>query len=277
MAKILLAYVPVLHEGYRSFFARHADAETLYLFGSDVIAEYAHLIKDIRKLDPELTQKAVLSWNMFPHVEILILQNISEIQKTTDTIVYSDDDITHDLVARYFPEHAKEIDTVFLRWNKKTAVEPMQVAPDVRISTDDFDKKMIALAKEEGEKSPDWWRHIGALALRDGKMLFIAHNSYLPSEQTAYDEGDPRSNFTSGVHLESSLVLHAEASLVAQAAKTGVALAGADIYTETFPCPPCAKQLACSGIKRLFYRTGYKVLDGERILRSFGVEIVFVE
>lgn len=277
MAKVLIAYVPVLHEGYRAFFARHADAEALYLFGADVIAEYEHLVKDIRKLDPELMQKAIASWEMFPRVEILTKERISELQKATDTIVYSGDDITMDLVARYFSTHQTEIDTVFLRWDKKTSVEPMQVSPDIRVSNDEFDKKMIAAAKEEGEKSPDWWRRIGTIVLRDGKVLLTAHNTYLPSEHTAYDEGDPRGNFKSGVNLESSLALHSEASVVAQAAKAGISLEGTDVYVETFPCPPCAKQLACSGIKRLFYRTGYKILDGERILKSFGVEIVFVD
>ncbi len=73
------------------------------------------------------------------------------------------------------------------------------------------------------------------------------------------------------------MALHAEAGLVAQAAKEGMSLKGVDVYSEAFPCPPCAKQLAYAGIKRLFYRVGYKVLDGESILRSQGVEIVFVD
>lgn len=276
MSKILLVYVPVLHEGYRALFARHADAEALYLFGSTVVGEFTHLIKDIRKLDPELTKKAIASWGMFPRVEILDATSIENLAKKNVTIIFSDDDVTRELIEKYFPHHAKEQDTIFLRWDKKTAIEPMQVSPDIRVSADEFDVQMMALAKKEGEKSPDWWRRIGAFAMKDGKELFRAHNTYLPSDQTAYAEGDPRGNFSSGVHLESSLALHAETSIVAQAAKSGVSLAGADVYVETFPCPPCAKQLACSGIKRLFYRTGYKVLDGERILKSFDVEIVFV-
>jgi dCMP deaminase len=98
----------------------------------------------------------------------------------------------------------------------------------------------------------------------------------VPSDQIANDEGDPRGNFKAGQHLESSLALHAEASIVAQAAKSGISLEGADIYVDTFPCPPCAKQLAYSGIKTLCYRNGYAVLDGERILKSQGVKIIFV-
>jgi len=144
------------------------------------------------------------------------------------------------------------------------------------MSEDEFDKKMMALAETEGTEAKDWWRRIGAIAVKDEKVIFKAHNLYVPSDQIANDEGDPRGNFKSGQHLESSLALHAEAGIVAMAAKQGVSLDGAEIYCDTFPCPPCAKQLAYSGISKLFYQNGYAVLDGERILKSQGVEIIFV-
>lgn len=277
MRKAIVTYIPVLHEGYRKLFLNHPDASEVFLFGEDVISSFPHLIKDIRKLDPELVKKALESWGMHASVRILDSTTIHELQANKVNLVISDDDITTALVAQYFSQNPLTVDSIFLRWHKKTSVEPVQVSPDVRISTDAFDKEMIALAREEGDKSPDWWRRIGSLAVKDGKILFTAHNTYLPSDLTPYDEGDPRANFTTGVNLESSLAIHAEAYIVAMAAKEGVSLAGADVYAETFPCPPCAKQLAVAGIKRLFYHTGYKILDGERILRSFGVEIIFVE
>jgi len=277
MNKVIVCYVPVLHEGYRKFFAAHPDAKTLYIFGTDVIASYEHLIKDIRKLSPELVKASIEAWKMFDRVEILNEQTIKKLQDEKTPLVVSDDDLTSGLIEKYFKANPIEKDTIFLRWDKKTSVEPVQISPDVKISSEEFDKKMIELATEEGEKAKDWWRRIGAAAVKEGKVLIKIHNTYVPSDQIAYDQGDPRSNFKSGIHLESSLALHAEAGLVAQAAKEGISLTGADVYTENFPCPPCAKQLAYAGIKRLYYRTGYKVLDGEQILRSQGVEIVFVE
>lgn len=273
--KVLIAYIPILHEGYNQLFKNHPDVESLYIFGEEVIGEFEHLIKDIRKISPELIKKAVASWDIFKKVEILDKKSIKKLQQTP--IVISDDDITHELVEKYFPKNPVEKDTIFLRWDKKTSITPEQVSPNVKISGKEFDKKMMALAKVEGEKAKDWWRRIGALAVKNGKIIYKKHNEYVPSDQIANDEGDPRSNFKSGIHLESSLALHAEAGIVAWAAKEGISLKGTDIYTENFPCPPCAKQLAYSGIRRLYYRTGYKVLDGERILKSQGVEIVFVE
>lgn len=275
--KVLISYIPVLHAGYLKLFQNHPDVSTLYLFSEEVIGEYEHLIKDIRRLPPEFIKKSVESWNLFKEVVLLDAKKIEELQKNKTVIVVSDDDLTAALIAKYFPQNPTEKDTIFLRWDKKTSVSPEQVSPDVKISSDEFDKKMIAFAEEEGKKAKDWWRRIGVVVVKDGKVIFQKHNEYVPSDQIANDEGDPRGNFKSGIHLESSLGLHAEAGVVAWAAKEGISLKGAYIYTETFPCPPCAKQLAYSGIKRLYYRTGYKVLDGERILKSQGVEIIFVE
>lgn len=276
MSSVIVTYIPVLHEGYRQLFERHPEARELYLFGADIIASFDHLVKDIRKLDPELVKKAVESWGMFDRVVILDDQTIRQLQANKVPLIVSDDDLTEALVTKHFADHPVKKDTIFLRWGIKKSIDPLEVISDMEISEAEFDRKMIELALEEGAKAKDWWRRIGALAIKDGEIILRSHNLYVPSDQTPYDEGDPRSNFTGGRHFESSLAIHAEAQLVAQAAKRGVALEGAEIYCDTFPCPPCAKQLAYSGIKTVYYRNGYSVLDGERILKSQGVNIVYV-
>jgi dCMP deaminase len=277
MSKSIVCYIPVLHEGYRRLFERHPDARELYVFGSDVIASYEHLIKDIRKLDPELVKKSIEAWGIFDRVTILDQGSIQTLQNEKAPLIISDDDLSTELVQKYFTDNPVEIDTIFLRWDKKKSIEPQQVSPDMTVSESEFDKKMIDLALNEATKSKDWWRRIGAAVIKDGKVLLIGHNIYVPSDQTSNDQGDPRSNFKAGQHLESSLALHAEAGLVAQAAKKGISLDGTDLYCDTFPCPPCAKQIAYSGIRRVFYRNGYAVLDGESILKSQGVQIIYIK
>jgi dCMP deaminase len=273
--KAIVCYIPVLHEGYRRLFENHQDVKELFIFGKDVIGEYEHLIKDIRKLDPELVKKSIEAWGRFESVRLLDTQAIKELEGAT--LVVSDDDLTEALIAKYFPNNKIEKDTIFLRWDKMKSIEPVQVSPDIEVSEAEFDKDMMAIAETEAKLAKDWWRRIGAVAVRDGKVLFQRHNVYVPSDQTANDEGDPRGNFKAGQHFESSLALHAEAGIVADAARAGISLKDAEVYCDTFPCPPCAKQLAYSGIHKLFYRNGYAVLDGERILKSQGVQIVFVK
>jgi dCMP deaminase len=48
------------------------------------------------------------------------------------------------------------------------------------------------------------------------------------------------------------------------------------MYVTDFPCPPCAKLIAGAGIARLYFRTGYAVLDGQDVLEQAGVEVVQV-
>lgn len=277
MSKAIVCYIPVLHEGYRRLFENHPDAKELFLFGAEVIGEFEHLIKDIRKLDPELVKKSIEAWGRFENVRILDERAIKELQDARTELVVSDDDLTTELVEKYFAGNPVEKDTIFLRWDKKKSIDPVQVSPDIEIGESEFDQKMIEAALEEAKKSKDWWRRIGALIVKDGKVIFQGHNVYVPSDQTANDEGDPRGNFKAGQYLESSLALHAEAGLVAQAARDGISLKGTEVYCDTFPCPPCAKQLAYAGISKLYYRNGYAVLDGERILKSQGVKIIFVK
>ncbi len=54
--------------------------------------------------------------------------------------------------------------------------------------------------------------------------------------------------------------VHAEANAIIQAAKNGVAIEGASIYTTASPCWPCFKLIGNSGCKRIvfgeFYRDG---------------------
>jgi dCMP deaminase len=186
------------------------------------------------------------------------------------------EDVMLKLWEQCFPKHEVFLDSVFLRWDKHNTVTETNLHPDVQISSEEFDKKMIILADEEAEKSSDWWRRVGSVIVKDGKMILVSHNKHLPSEHTPYVNGDPRNNFHKGVHLELGTSIHGEAGAIADAARQGISLDGAEIYVTTFPCPPCAKLIACAGIKKIYYRVGYGVLDGESILKQYGVEIIQV-
>lgn len=273
--KILIAFVPVLHRGYRSLFERHADAETLYLLGADWAEDFPQLAKEIRALDPAETRTAIESWQIFPSVKILAKKDIASIEASD--IIMPDEDIMHGIAEAHFAGKSIAFDSVFLRWDKHNTVALRPVNPDTAISAEAFDREMLAAAEAEAKRSSDFWRHVGAVIVKDGRCIISAHNRHVPSEQMPYANGDPRNNFHKGVHLELSTALHAEAGAIAEAAREGVSLEGASLYVTTFPCPPCAKLIAYSGIKKIYYRTGYGVLDGEDILKSRGVEIVFVQ
>lgn len=275
--RTLVAYVPVLHEGYRRFFEKYEDPKQLYIFGPEILSEYQWLAKEIRQLDPELMAQAIRALNIFETVEVLTPQKTKELNKKDAMIVLPDEDVSRDLAQKYFSDATVSFDPIFLRWDKHNSIAEKPIVPDEQITRDEFARKMMQTLSVEGESSSDIWRRIGAAIVKDGKIVLQRHNVHVPSEHTPFVNGDPRNNFHRGDHIEISSSIHAEAGLIAEAAQKGIALEGADMYVTVFPCPPCAKLIAFSGIKDLYCAGGYAVLDGEEVLKSKGVKIIYVE
>ncbi|MFH1170477.1 MAG: deaminase [Candidatus Vogelbacteria bacterium] len=275
MTKAIVAYVPVLHEGYRSFFAKHPEVKTLYLLGNTVIERFRPLVKDIRRLDPVLMKKVIEALGVFKKIEIVENDGLGDIEETT--LVMPDEDVSRDVVPEFFKDKKIIFDTIFLRWHRNNAVAEQSVLADQEISQAEFDKKMIDLAAREGAKSADWYRQVGGVVVRENKIILVGHNHHVPDEDLSNQQGDPRANFKQGIKIELSTSLHSEAGLIALAAKQGLSLEGAHLYITDFPCPPCAKLVAYSGIKKLYYHKGYGVLDGVSILKDQGVKIIWVK
>jgi dCMP deaminase len=279
MNKILIAYVPVLHAGYKKFIKKYSDLQEIYIFGKDIISQFDYLSKEIRALDPKDVKKALKSWGL-ENVKILTEKRLIKLaSKSPKNIrfIFPDEDVCIKLAEKYFSKFEIVYDDVFLRWDKHKATEKKSVEVEQEVSLDEFNKKLMLEAFKQAEKSSDWWRHVGAVLVKSNKVLLSANNKHVPSQHTPYVNGDPRNSFHKGIHVELSTAIHAEAFLISQAARKGISLEGASIYVSTFPCPPCAKLIAYSGIKKLYYGGGYGVLDGESILKQQGVEIIFVD
>lgn len=57
--------------------------------------------------------------------------------------------------------------------------------------------------------------------------------------------------------LEFGRIIHAEMAAIADAARRGLALDGATLYTTTFPCHVCARHVVAAGIRRVVYIEPY--------------------
>lgn len=277
MKTVVIAYVPVLHDGYRKFFEKHRDADALYIFGPEIIARFDYLAKEIRALDPALMKRAIESLSIYREVEVLDNEALQALKQEQIKFIAPDEDVTRQLIETEFSGAQVTYDTIFLRWDKHKTMDGQPVDADQTISTAEFDKKLIELLGKEAEKSSDFWRRLGSAIVKDGKIILVSHNRPVPSDQMTYAHGDPRNTLHKGVGIEYSLILHAEAALIAEAAKKGISVDGASCYVTVFPCPPCAKLIAYSGIKKLYYTTGYALLDQDKVLKSQGVELIHVD
>ena len=273
--KVLIAYVPVPHAGYLKLFRAFSDS-ALYILGEEFIREFKPLTRHLPGVAPTEIRKMIQSLDIFLNVRILTRETVHDIRHAR--IIMPDEDVSHVLAEKYFSQFRVEFATDWrLRWDwGATQLKRRPEGEDV-ISADQLDRILMGTAFREAERSPDWWRQIGALLVKDGKVLLSAFNRHVPSEQSAYCYGDPRSNFEPGTRIDASLALHAEIGIVAEVAHRGLSMKGCDLYVTTFPCPPCAHACAFSGIKRLFYVDGYAVIAGAEVLQSKGVEIIRVE
>src|SRR3990167_3899320 len=101
MKKIIIAYVPVLHEGYRKFFEKHKEADMLYIFGDTLVKKYDYLAKEIRQLSPELVKRALESWGIFKKVEVIEEKDLGTLLKV-DEIIMPDEDVCQSLAEEHF-------------------------------------------------------------------------------------------------------------------------------------------------------------------------------
>ena len=275
MAYVVISYIPALHKGYLDFFKKYPGE--LYILNKKFVLETPRLERDIRAMEPEEIKQAVESLSIFSKVSVLSEADLEKIKETDQEIVLPDEDVNRAFAEKYLKDAKISFVSVFLRWDKQISTAELIVPPDRIISQTELDQKFMREAQEEADKSPDWWRQIGALVAKDGKVIISRHNTVLPSEYSLNAFGDPRSNFDAGQNIELVKTIHAEANAIAEAAKQGIALAGCSMYVTTFPCPVCAKSLAVAGINKLYYKKGYSLLDAEDVLKAFGVEIILVK
>jgi dCMP deaminase len=270
--QVVVAFVPVLHQGYIDFFKKYPDS-VLYIFGSEINQDFTSITRDLRVIDPELTKKAIEALGIIREVKILNKDNAVSI----DVIIMPDEDVSRVIADTYFKDKTIEFVSTFLRWDKQISTTEFVVPTDRIISENELDQELMSEAIKTGQRSADWWRQVGALAVKNGKILYSGFNENVPSKFYVDTFGDPRSNFDAGIRIDLVTTIHAEANIIAHAARDGQSLAGTDFFVSTFPCPTCARLIRATGVKRVYYNKGYSILDAEDILKGAGIEIILVK
>lgn len=276
MSADIVAYVPVVHQGYLRFFSAHPEIARILVLDRELTQTYEPLQKDIRALDPAQIVASLRALLPEKKIDLATPEILTTLNKPDQTILLPDEDISRQIAGKYLSQATVKFETVFLRWDHQSALAQSSPTPVSTISLDQAQLLFMTTANEISQTSADWWRQVGAVLVKNEKIILQATNHHLPTEQQTYIDGDPRANFHKKEYIELSTAMHAEASLIAQAASQGIAIAGASLYVTTFPCPVCAKLVAESGIKEVYYAEGYAMLDGERIMNDRGVKLIKV-
>jgi len=280
IVRVVIAYVPVLHAGYVEFFKQHAanGAQVLFVLSDEVLETFPHLRKDLRRLRNGMSMRAINALGIFEKVVIGDAPALAALAAAGRiTVVMPDEAESRAVAAAYLMGCDVVYDPVFLRWNRQNVEQQQEVEVDRVVQVGDLAEVLVRNAFEEAAKSADWWRQVGAVVSRRGEVLLAGYNQHVPDDRRHLFNGDPRSLFSRGVAFDLSTVLHAEANVIAQAARNGVSLQGCDLFVTDFPCPACAKLVAYSGLRSVHFVRGYAVLDGMHALRDQQVEIVQVQ
>ena len=128
---------------------------------------------------------------------------------------------------------------------------------------------LMSLALLVSKRSTCSRRQVGALAEKDGRVLVTGYNGAPSGFPHCIDREGCRVDERGGC-LDA---VHAEANLIAFAAKHGISLEGATVYTTCAPCLDCAKLLINAGIKKVIYMEEYRDTRGKDLLIQAGVKV----
>jgi dCMP deaminase len=135
----------------------------------------------------------------------------------------------------------------------------------------DWPQYFMNIAREVSTRATCDRKHVGALIVRDKNILSTGYNGSVRGMPHCDEDGHDMV----GGHCVRTV--HAEANAIIQAARHGVAIDGADVYTTASPCWECFKLIANAGIRRIFYSEFYREEKSFRVARQLGIELVKIE
>ena len=155
-------------------------------------------------------------------------------------------------------------------------MSPDSIENPTGFSRPSWDEYFMAITEQVATRSTCLRRHVGAILVRDKNILATGYNGAPSGLRHCGEVGCLRAqrNIPSGEHSELCRGVHAEQNAVVQAARHGVSLAGATLYSTTQPCVTCAKILLNAGVERIVYRNHYPDPLSEEMLAESGVEVV---
>lgn len=136
-----------------------------------------------------------------------------------------------------------------------------------------WDEYFMAITDQVGQRSTCTRRHIGAVLVKDKRILATGYNGVPSGLKHCSEAGCLREKrgIPSGTQHELCRGIHAEQNAVIQAAKHGIAIDGATVYCTHQPCVLCAKILINSGIREIVYREPYPDDLATEMLAEAGV------
>ena len=119
-------------------------------------------------------------------------------------------------------------------------------------------------------------RKVGAVLVKDDKILSQGYNGTLPGEDNACEvllpdfdeEGHLTGEYVLKTHGE---VIHAEKNCILKMTTSTDSSEGASLFVTLSPCKECATLIILSKIKEVFYLEEYRDISGIELLERKGI------
>jgi dCMP deaminase len=282
-SRVAIAYIPVIHRGYLNYLNALAEEKVtdLYLVSDEILAsheelDYIHRKDRLRAVSHEDMKKALSAITPL-RIHSLDLKTIFDLHEMRALIHSPREDINRFIIETYFSGHQIQFHDVFLRRNQENTDSEKVAEGGSTESLSEFEKSTLGAAVLEAQKSADWWRQVGAAIAKDEVLIAVGHNEHMPEKELPNIIGDSRSLFKKGINVDYVTSVHAEAAVIGEAARRGISTEGAELFVTDFPCPYCARLIAKSGIKKIYFMQGYAVLGGEEFFKDMNIETVKVD
>jgi len=132
----------------------------------------------------------------------------------------------------------------------------------------DWHTYFMNIARQAATRSTCDRKHVGSVIVRDKTILSTGYNGSI--------RGMPHCDETGHLMENDHCVatVHAEANAIIQAAKNGVRIEGAELYTTASPCWGCFKLIANAGIRTIYFGEFYRDTRSIEVARQVGISLV---
>lgn len=133
----------------------------------------------------------------------------------------------------------------------------------------DRDHALMINALTWAERSTCLRKQVGAVIAKDSRPISVGYNGAPSKVEHCTKE-------TCNEEQRCKRTIHAEQNAILFAARHGISLEGASLYTTLEPCLDCAKSIINAGIKHVYYLELYGSGEGLELLDHTGVSIHFM-
>jgi dCMP deaminase len=149
----------------------------------------------------------------------------------------------------------------------------------MQFTKQDYD--YMEMAEELAKRTPCIRNKVGAVFVKDGKVLISSYNGLVKgSIKSCIELGGcirVRDKVAHGREMGKCFAPCAETRCICEAARDGIAIKGATVYCSHRPCLVCTRNLIASEVARVIFKTDYPDPDSENVAKKAGLPVIQIQ